>query len=487
MSNNHGQVFGPLPKSGSTPIGDPGYNQQQNPNAPVGYENGADGKVYKAGDQTGGVDQYKYNQDGDATGVRTVPVYTPPNWNGAAPGAAGGAAPGGAAGGGVAGGQQTLQAGGFANPDIQQNQWSLSSAFDDPNAANIYNVVNNGINNRANLAAPQASGVAGPSAANLGPIAASQASQLAPLMMLNGGAQLNQAQDQQYAGAQAQLINQLNGQANGTGPSVAAMQAKLSAQDNIRQQAALLGGQRGGSAGGLGQRGAMMAAASGNQAAAQTGALGRSQEALAAQSTLTGALSGARTQGQAQSTAQAGLDQAAALANQANSLSAAGTNASLAQQATLGNATNYNQAAQQQAQLQQQASLQGSSQSQQTNLANLSAVQNTDQLDNQTYQAMLSAYMAQNSQDMSASAAAQQLIANEQMSKYGTDAGVSINNSNNMMGLVGAGAQAAGTIGGALMAASDRKLKTQIKPVSARSLLNLIALVGSREMVGAHV
>ena len=289
-------------------------------------------------------------------------------------------------GGGVAGGQQSYDPSKFGVPDIQGNVYTGGAAFNDPNAGNIYGVINNQINNRANQAAPQLG-----SSTNYG------GAQLGNQMMANA-ATLITAGDSQLANAQNSQINALAQIASGQGPSVATTQAAQQRDANIAASMSMLGSQRGSSAA-LGIRGAQDAAATANQQAAASGALGRAQEATAAQQQLTGALSGARGQGQATSTTQAQLQQQALLANQSQFNAATQNQAGLTQQAGLASAQNQNQfdLANQQAQLQQ------------------------SQLNNQQYQAGESAYMAQNQQDMASNQAYQSMLEQEELQKYGLD------------------------------------------------------------------
>lgn len=413
-----------------------------------------------------------FEDNADSNGIQGVPAQS------------GNTAPGG----GVAGGQTTtylnkinpLNYTGATTSDIDNWQYVDPSAYQDQNTGQIYSQINDMYNNRANQTASQASNTPVGYAATLGPLATTQAAQLAPTMMLNGGAQLNNAGDAQLAAAQAQSINSLNATANGQGPSVAATQAHQAAQQNISNQIAALGSQRGSSNPALAQRMAAMGAGSANQQAAATGALGKSQEAIAAQNAVTSALSGARSQGQSQSSTQANLDQAAATANQNAALTGATTNANLAQSATTGNATAYNAASQQQAAMQQQETLQQASQNQQTSLANLTANQQQNQLNDQVAGQAIASEQGQNQTDISNQVALQQELAQQQSTLAGLDTGVGINNSNNAMGLAGAGIQGVAALGGAaaMMAMSDRKAKTKIA-MTERPLMNFLAMFGN--------
>lgn len=336
----------------------------------------------------------------------------------------------GTGGGGIAGGQQSYNPGQFDAPDIRDDIYSGGSAFNDPNAGNIYGVINNQINNRANQAAPQlgaAQNFAGTQQAN---------------PMMTTGAKLDTGQDLQYAGAQNAQINALAQIASGQGPSVAAVTAQQQRDANIASSMAMLGSQRGASSAGLGLRNAAMGAAQANQAASQQAALGRAQEATAAQAQLTGALSGARGQGQTTAQSQANLSQAADLANQSQFNQAANQQAGLYQQAGLANQAAQNQfsAANQQAQLQQSS------------------------LNNASYQSGEAAYMQQNQQDMASNQAYQSMIEQEELQKYGIDKGVAVQQQ--QMGMQAAGAGISGIA--ALAMLSDENAKTEIRSGSEK-------------------
>ena len=374
---------------------------------------------------------------------------------------------------------QTHNPGAYDIPNIGQNIYSSGDAFNDYNAANIYGLVGQGMAQSQSRQAPIAYNT------QLGQATQYGGAQAAPQMMLGGaqmgpmqmtsGAQLGTTQDNQYAAAQNQQLNALYAQAQGQGPSVATTQAQQLAQQNIAQQAAMLGSQRGSGSAALGQRAAADQAATANQAAAQQGALGRSQEAMAAQQQVGALLSGARGQSQATSQAQAQLAQQADLANQSQYNQAATGQAQLNQQAGLANQSTAANASLQNAQLSQQAGLanagalnqfglQQGQMNQQTSLANQQTQFNEQQLDAQQYQAMLQAYMGQNQTDISNSAAYQQMLANQELQKYGIDQGVAVNTANNNMGLAGAGIGATGSLVGAgIQAASDERLKKNVK------------------------
>jgi len=332
-----------------------------------------------------------------------------------------------------------------------------TAAFNDNNAGNVYNLIAAGLNNNAQTVSP---------IANLTTLGAAKqyggASIASP--SLYGGAQVASAQDQSFANAQAQFINQLNAQANGSAPSIAQMQAQQQAQQNIQGQMAMLASARGSSNPALAQRAAMDAGSQANQQAVQAGVLGKVQEQMNAENALNSALSTARGQGQNMTLNQAQLYQQAGLANQAAKNTTDQQQAALYQQAGLANAAQYNQLIGQQGAMDQQVQL-----------ANQQSQLNTNTLNNQTYANLLSNYMNQNQTDISNQAAYWQLIANQQAVSAQIDAKQTADQNAQNLGLAGAGISAAGAIGGAaIQAASDRRLKKAIKPAerTVRSFLN---------------
>jgi hypothetical protein len=380
--------------------------------------------------------------------------------------------------------------------------YANQNAFNDPNAANIYNVINNGINNRANQVAPTAYLTALGNAAQVGNTYGVNAAQIAPQQMLSGAqispqmmanaAKLDTAGDAQYRAAQNQELNRLSEMAQGRGPSVAETQAKQLAERNIKQAMAM----QGSGGGPLAQRRAALAVSEANQAAAAQGALGRSSEALSAGQQLGQLLSGAR--GQTQTTAQteaqlaqqallqnqsqfnqagirqADINQAAALANQALSGQVSQQQANLQQQAGQYGAGQMNAQQAAQAQLIQQAMLQQGSMNQQTGLANLQAQSGQNQLNQQAYNQLLGAYMQQNQADISNQVAYQQLLGQQQLGIMQVNSGNAIASNNAEMGLGGAAASAGGALLMGMM--SDRRVKTNIVPAtrSVRAFLNAI-------------
>lgn len=331
-------------------------------------------------------------------------------------------------------------------------------------------------------------------------------------------ATINRDQSQPLLDAQVQNINNLYATTQGYGPSLAAEQAKIQQQQAIANQMAVIGSQRGSGNTALGLRSAGIQAAQAQQQATQAAVLGRAQEQIAASQALTGALHNTQGQVMQGAQAQAAFQQEAALhnmaaynaqeqfnaqqlnQNQALNASAANQteqyNAQLAQQIALANAqygnaqeqfnasqanqqSQYNTAAQNQAMLQQgsmdqqtnlanqqvlqQTNLANLSSSQATNLANLQAAQQTQALNTNEYNAMLQAQMALGNTNLTAAENYANLVAQQSTQLYGINKGVALNSANNQMGLVGAGIAGAAGIAAGAAAASDERLKTNIK------------------------
>lgn len=107
-------------------------------------------------------------------------------------------------------------------------------------------------------------------------------------------AQYQAAADSSFRGNQENLVAQLERQARGEGPSVAAQQLKAATDQNTSTQAALAASSRGNP--NLAQFQAANNASAIGQGAAQSAALGRVQEQLGAMGQLGGVLQGARGQ-----------------------------------------------------------------------------------------------------------------------------------------------------------------------------------------------
>ena len=293
----------------------------------------------------------------------------------------------------------------------------LQGMYTDPNAAANNAAIQQGYGQTLQGYGPGGSSLAG-------------LTQLGAVANANG-AGIQTGQSNALLGGQLQNINQLNAQAQGQGPSVAQVQAQQQGQANVAAQMAMMGSQRGASNSALGQRAAAEQGAQANQQAVQAGVLGRTQEELAAQQQLTGALSGTQGQVMQGAQAQAGLNQQAGLQN---------------------------------AQAANTSTLQQGSMNQQAALANLQAQLQAGQINLNQYNAMLQAQLNQSNNQFAASQNLGSTLTNENTQLQGIQAGVGINSSNNALGLTGAGiAGAAGLGAGALTAASDRMLKSDIR------------------------
>jgi hypothetical protein len=186
---------------------------------------------------------------------------------------------------------------------------------------------------------------------------------------MTGAPQISTAGDASQLAVQQNLENTLQTQANGGGTSAADLQLQQGEQQQVANQLAVLGSQRGGAMNaGLAQT---MAANQSAQAQAQLNAqmgIQRAQETQAAQQALGTVAGTARGQSQSYNTAQAGLSSTANLANQsaANQMAQFNTsdeqaanaaNAQLAQGNSQFNATNAQNTSLANAQLAQAATL----------------------------------------------------------------------------------------------------------------------------------
>lgn len=127
-------------------------------------------------------------------------------------------------------------------------------------------------------------------------------------------AQINTQGQQQFAGFQTDLLNQLAAQARGQGPSLAAQQLQAGTDANIAASMAALASARGGSNPALARQ-VIGQSADLRQQAAQQSAMARLQEQLQAQGLLGQVAGQAREQEIGLATSQAALDQEAALTN----------------------------------------------------------------------------------------------------------------------------------------------------------------------------
>ena len=175
-----------------------------------------------------------------------------------------------------------------------------------------------------------------------------QAAQLAEADTMKA-AQMKLAPQEEFRTGQKSLVSALQAQSAGQGPSLAAMQMDDARQQNIATAMALGASQRGLGAG-QGLRQIADQAQSANQMAARDAMRGRIAEQLAARQQLGGVLQGARGQDIGIASEQAGLEQQAAMANQAATNQFALQQGSFDQQTALAN-----QQAELQAQAQQDA------------------------------------------------------------------------------------------------------------------------------------
>ena len=136
---------------------------------------------------------------------------------------------------------------------------------------------------------------------------------------MNGGrvqaAQIATAPQDQFRQGQTGLMNTLQDQMAGQGPSLAQSQLRQATDRNIAQAIAMQASQRGGSPG-VGMRQIAQSAAAANQQAAGQSADLRAQEQMAAQQQLAGLTAQGRTQDIGLAQGQAELSQQAAIQNQ---------------------------------------------------------------------------------------------------------------------------------------------------------------------------
>lgn len=334
----------------------------------------------------------------------------------------------------VGGGGQSV-----ASPISWQQQYN---AFQMPDLQNQQNAIQGAYNlqNHPNYANSPLAGLT-----TLGQVANAGAATAAPTT-------INTAASNPITAAQLQNVNQLYNTATGNGPSVAEAEAQAQREQNVANTMAVIGSQRGSSDPALGLRTAQDQMAGANQNAAWNAVAGKTQEEMNAQNQLTNALG--TTQGQVMQGAQAQAQLNASTVN--NNVQA--LNAINAQ-----NVTQQNQASIQQGQLQQQ-----------TNLANLSAQQQTQGMNTSEYNAALQAQMALANNQFAANQNYANMVTNENTQLQGIQANIGINNSNNMMGLIGAGIAGGSALGAGALAASDRALKTAIK-AGSRSVKDFLS------------
>jgi hypothetical protein len=232
--------------------------------------------------------------------------------------------------------------------------------------------------------------------------------------MLSGGAAPAQAGDlgnyNQVYGQQQGLANQYQGLINGTGPSLANLQAQQQGQANLQNQLSALGSARGSGNPALAQYQAQQAGGNIAQQTAQNAVMGRTQEELGAMQGL-GGLQGQMQQG-ALGSAQMGQQN-----NQFNS--------TLGQQNQQFNAVQY---------------------------------MNQQQLANAAYQNYINNLSQQNLAQYQGNQNLQQLGSQQQLGYAQLQNSAQNNANQSNAGLIGSIAGAAG----GLLALSDRRLKTNI-------------------------
>lgn len=305
------------------------------------------------------------------------------------------------------------------------------------------------------------------------------------------GATLNGNQYNQVYNQQQALSNLLQAQSQGQGPSVAQVTAQQQRDANIAAQAGMLGSQRGSSNPALAQLAAANAGAAANQQAAQQAVMGRTQEALGAQANLANLTGTMGNQTQNWSTGQAGLSQQAQLQSMAAINAANQAQASLSQQnnqfnAQLGQQNNQfntgamNAANQAQAGLYQQAglnnqnaenqfTLQQGTFNQGTNLANLTAQQQQNQLNAQQYNEYVNNLQAQNMAQYQGQMGLQKLQVDQNNALNATNAGAYQGAAKSREGLFG-------SVLGAAAAVSDKTAKTNIQKGN-KELDNILKIV----------
>lgn len=340
---------------------------------------------------------------------------------------------------------QTASMIGTTNDQLTQGQ--QAAAFIDPNTAALEQQIQ-GI--PTNNQAPQIT-----------------ASPLAGLTTLGqnanaGQVAINTAPSNAVAAGQMSNINMLNAQAQGQGPNPAAMQAAASGEQNVANEMAMVGSQRGSSNSSLGLRSAGEAVANANQQTAYNAALATQQQEVAAQGELQQALG--TTEGQAQQGAQA--------------------QAGLQQSTTQTNAAANNQAMLQQGAMGQQTQLANQSTEEQSATADLAAQQGTQNLNANQYDAAVQAGMNLSNNDMTAAENYANLVTSEATALHGQNANLAVSQNANMLGLQSAGIAGTAALGAATATAvSDKDRKENIRSAerSVSDFLSQIADTGREE------
>ena len=158
--------------------------------------------------------------------------------------------------------------------------------------------------------------------------------------------------------------------------------------------------------------------------------------------------------------------------------------AALNQQTAMANQGALNQQNLTQGAMNQQTALANSGQLGQFGLANLQAAQGTQALNTGEYNAGLQAQMTQAGNQMQGNENYANLVTGENTQLQGINAGISIANNANQMGLNGAYVAGGAALGGStIQAVSDRNLKTNIKP-GARSTKDFLSKFNVGKMAG---
>lgn len=315
-------------------------------------------------------------------------------------------------------------------------QYANQGAFTDPNQQGIYNQISNGYD-RANQGAPQ------------GKAYQMAGAQIAPQQMING-ANINTSVSDQYQNGQSAYINMLNAQAQGQGPNLAGLQAQQTQQQNVLQQLGVAATQGGNPA--LAQRNAANMAANASQNVAQIAAQGQLQQQLSAQQQLGGALTSANSLAQQSALNQANMNQQAALSNQGA----------------------YNTAGLQQAGLTQNQMQANQQALNQMGMANMNSQTQQNQMNNSQYNAMLQAMMGQSQQGVNNNVAYQQMMQQSEQANMSLQAGQAIANQQAQLGVAGSAVQGGSALLGLMAAASDERLKKNIKSASMRGFLEAL-------------
>lgn len=258
-------------------------------------------------------------------------------------------------------------------------------------------------------------------------------------------ATINQKPQDQFRAQQMTLATQLADQAAGNGPSLAQSQLRQGTQRNIAGAMAMAASQRGTTAGAGMRQVANQAAQANQQAAAQAADL-RMQEQMAARGQLAGVAGAAREQDIGLATSQAGLQQQAALANQAAQNTGTLQQGAMDQQTALANQAATNEGRFLQANL-----------TQQTNLANQDAALKQTGLNDNMQQFYTGQSVGLERDDRNAAMGLEELKVSQNVGLAGANQAGYADASGRRGDLIG-------NLGQAAAMASDERLKTKVKP-----------------------